>query len=61
MKNLRRSNLVLGGLLVALAVVAVGERDASACGGCFAPPESDSVVTDHRMVLSVSPQQTTLY
>lgn len=61
MKNLRRSVIVLGGLLGGLGLVVVGETDASACGGCFAPPESDSVVTDHRMILSVSSQQTTLY
>jgi hypothetical protein len=39
-------------------------RDASACGGCFGPPPQQqqiTVVTDHRMILSVSPQQTTLY
>ncbi len=61
MKNARRSQIVVGGLLVGLGLVVAGENDASACGGCFAPPESDSVVTDHRMILSVSPQQTTLY
>ena len=61
MKNLRQSKVVLSGLLAALGIVASGEKDASACGGCFAPPESNSVVTDHRMILSVSPQQTTLY
>ncbi len=42
--------------------VALAERDARACGGCFSPPtEQDSVVTDHRMILSVSSTQTTLY
>jgi Uncharacterized protein conserved in bacteria (DUF2330) len=35
--------------------------DAFACGGCFVPPENNSVVTDHRMVLAVTPTQTTLY
>ena len=36
---------------------------ASACGGCFSPPvtQTPTVVTDHRMILSVSLQQTTLY
>src|SRR5207244_9692478 len=44
------------------AVVAFVPRDARACGGCFAPPtENDSVVTVHRMVLSVSSKQTTLW
>ncbi len=51
------------GMLVAL--VGVGAlattRDAGACGGCFAPPGSVQVVTDHRMVLSLSPTQTILW
>jgi hypothetical protein len=41
------------------------ERDAAACGGCFGPPppptESPTIVTDHRMVLSVARDQSTLY
>jgi MYXO-CTERM domain-containing protein len=37
-------------------------RDARACGGCFHPPaQSGTVVTDHRMIFSVAPQETTLY
>ena len=32
-----------------------------ACGGCFVPPDEDTQVTGHRMVLSVSMQQSTLY
>jgi hypothetical protein len=36
--------------------------DASACGGCFPPPgDQQSVVTDHRMILSVSKTRTSLY
>jgi MYXO-CTERM domain-containing protein len=35
---------------------------ARACGGCFHPPsQNPTVVTDHRMILSVSLDQTTLY
>jgi hypothetical protein len=49
-------------LAIATTLVAVVETDAHACGGCFSPPtETDSVVTDHRMILTVSSQQTTLY
>jgi MYXO-CTERM domain-containing protein len=49
-------------LVLAATVVMALETDAKACGGCFSPPtEQDSVVTDHRMILSVSSQQTTLY
>ncbi len=49
------------GLLGAVAF----ERDANACGGCFGPPppptESPTIVTDHRMILSVAKEQSTLY
>ncbi|MBK8254802.1 MAG: DUF2330 domain-containing protein [Polyangiaceae bacterium] len=34
---------------------------ADACGGCVVPPGENTVVTGHRMILSVSMQQTTLY
>jgi hypothetical protein len=37
------------------------EGDAEACGGCFAPTETPTVVTDHRMILSLSQSQSTLY
>lgn len=47
--------------LVGVAVVASFARDAGACGGCFAPRESVTVVTDHRMALSVSTTQTVLW
>jgi hypothetical protein len=52
------------GLLSVMGVglATFGVRDAHACGGEFVnPDENDSVVTDHRMILSISPQQTTLY
>ncbi len=54
-----RSRLLIA-LLTAAAVV-VTERPAEACGGCFVPPEDATVVTDHRMILSVTQGQTTLY
>ena len=60
-----RNRQVLMGLFgVATAMVASlgGERDASACGGCFTPPnEVESVITDERMIFSISKDQTTLY
>ena len=37
------------------------EGDASACGGCFIPTENPTVVTDHRMILTVAKEQSTLY
>ena len=44
-----------------VALTALTARDASACGGCFVPPEANTQVTGHRMVLSVSPTSTTLW
>ena len=44
------------------ATSALVTRDASACGGFFQPPtEVETVVSDHRMLLAISKQQTTLY
>jgi MYXO-CTERM domain-containing protein len=49
-------------MLVGLGLTLAGARDAAACGGDFVPPnEDDSPVTAHRMIMSVSPQQTTLW
>jgi len=48
--------------LVAFSGLAVTDvSDANACGACFVPPAESTVVTDHRMVLAVSPQQTVLW
>jgi MYXO-CTERM domain-containing protein len=60
MKRLIPPNLVFGGIL-AVSSIALWEADARACGGCFNPPESPTVVTDHRMIFSISAQQSTLY
>ena len=46
--------------LAGLGAVA-SPSEALACGGCFAPPGAAQVVTDHRMVLSLSTTQTTLW
>ena len=46
------------------ACIVADARDASACGGCFhmpTPTQVESVVTDHRMVFSISPLQTVLW
>ncbi len=59
----------VGALFAVLGLAAAGtfaaERDAEACGGCFTPPppphEVESVITDERMMLSISKDQTTLY
>lgn len=49
----------------AFVLAGPGERAAQACGGCFQPPpppsQTTSDITDERMLLSVSPTQSTLY
>ena len=35
--------------------------EADACGGCFVPPEENTQVTGHRMIMSISMAQSTLY
>ena len=49
---------LLAGLLAGLVVTP--ER-AEACGGCFSPPETVTTVESHRMVVSLSTAQTTLW
>jgi hypothetical protein len=59
----------LGMILLSCAAAGLPSRDAYACGGCFhgePPPNTPpsvtaSVVTGHRMALSISPQQTVLW
>jgi Uncharacterized protein conserved in bacteria (DUF2330) len=59
---MRNKLLITVALAAATFALAVTERDARACGGCFHPPEeSPTIVTDHRMILSVSKDQSTLY
>jgi hypothetical protein len=61
---MKRSAVVLGFSLTS-TLSAIGERDANACGGCLQPPppptQTASDVTDERMLLAVSPTQSTLY
>jgi uncharacterized protein DUF2330 len=57
-----RNRTILGVVGAGLLSVLTPVRDARACGGCFqAPGQSGTVVTDHRMIFSVSPQETSLY
>lgn len=56
-----RFHLLSAALVGTLGLSVFSPRDAAACGGCFGPSQTVTVVTDHRMILSVSPQQTTLY
>jgi hypothetical protein len=54
-----RKSLAL--LVPVLAITASDLRDAAACGGCFVPPEANTQVTGHRMILSVSSAESTLW
>lgn len=63
----KRAVFGLVGVVVA-ALLAGGEREARACGGCFhgeptpqKPLTESSVVSDHRMVFALAPQQTVLW
>src|SRR5580704_12536039 len=59
---MNRSKLALGVATAVSAVSFAGQRPASACGGCFHPPsQAVTDITDERMLLAVSPTQTTLY
>lgn len=44
-----------------LALLLGAPSDAHACGGCVAPPMTNTIVNAHRMALSVSPKQTVLW
>ncbi len=48
-------------LPLAFAALTLQPAEAEACGGCFVPPEESTVVTGHRMILSVGMTQSTLY
>ena len=68
MMNLNRKpersvGIAIAALLSAMAVLGPAWPSvAEACGGCFVATESRSTqVTGHRMVLSLSPSQTTLW
>jgi hypothetical protein len=59
---------LIGLVGVFAAALVVDSGDASACGGCFheaptpaKPVVESSIVSDHRMVFSISPQQTVLW
>lgn len=52
------TTLAMGGALGASLLCA---QEAQACGGCFVPPTATTVVTAHRMALSISPDQSVLW
>lgn len=51
----------LTGLSFMLVAGVAAERDAKACGGCFAPPGPSTQVTAHRMAFAVSAKRTVLW
>ena len=56
-----RSLQLMAGGAALTAVAALDPSSAHACGGCFVPPSTSTVVTGHRMVISISKTQTTLW
>lgn len=44
-----------------LALGLLAPSNAHACGACVVPPQVNTIVTSHRMALSVSPKQTVLW
>jgi hypothetical protein len=55
---LAKTAALLGAATAGLAMV---PSDAEACGGCFAPNATVTVVTAHRMAVAISPTETTLW
>src|SRR5262245_23825194 len=47
--------------LAALAALSTTSNDARACGGCFTGGGESTLVTGHRMALSVSTERTVLW
>src|ERR1700689_1590498 len=61
-RSVMRLHVLLGAMGLAVVSMAAMADDARACGGCFhGPTQNGDVITDHRMIFSVSPEQTTLY
>jgi len=61
---MRTRTMTMAGVAVAaMATIAMAAtpRTARACGGCFAPSETVTVVTAHRMAVAISPAETTLW
>jgi hypothetical protein len=58
-----RLGLLTCGALAALSATTLETTDAAACGGCFHPEnqKETTLVTAHRMALSVSVEQTVLW
>jgi len=61
MKLSHGMSAVAGALAAGLLGVVLAPRDAHACGGCFGPVGQPTVVTAHRMAVSLSTSGTTLW
>lgn len=48
-------------LALPAGLMLLAPNTASACGACVVPPQVNTIVTSHRMALSVSPKQTVLW
>lgn len=62
---MRNTLFLAAGMAAAILSSYALERDASACGGCFSTPpsptENPTIVTDHRMILTIAKDKSTLY
>jgi len=56
-----RSSLVLAALALTSIVSLADMRETEACGACIPRPGENTIVTAHRMALSISPKQTVLW
>lgn len=56
-----KRGLAILALVSVSGALALQERTAEACGGCFIPPTENTVVEAHRMAFSISKTQTTLW
>ncbi|MDI1477855.1 DUF2330 domain-containing protein [Polyangium sp. y55x31] len=56
-----RFGFVVPALAATLLAFLTSTNEAAACGGCFVPPSQSTVVSAHRMALSISPKQTVLW
>lgn len=61
MRTARKVVVGFAALVTTASALFVRGEDAWACGGCFAPQDNPTVVTDHRMIMSVSKTESTLY
>ena len=59
-RSVMRLAVVLGAFGVGVVSLLAVADDARACGGCFhGPTQNGDVITDHRMIFRVTPEQTT--